>query len=79
MDLSPINAELKKKLIVCIYLHTGQCILNKHKQCIKGFKYKCMNCNYGLESMYDKCEFNECLNHKKSQEANYNEKGVYCK
>ena len=60
-----MKTKLKKKIIVCIYFHTDQCVLNKHKQCIKGFKYKCSNCDYGLESIYDKCYNNQCVNHKK--------------
>jgi hypothetical protein len=74
MDEIPINADPKKKLIVCIYLHAGECILNKYKQCEKGFKYTCFNCNYGLESMYDKCEVEECINQRNSREANSKEK-----
>ena len=45
-----------------LYLHSKEekCIYNQHGQCIKGFRYFCAYCNYGLGGMFSTCQNNKC-------------------
>ena len=45
-----------------LYLHqkTEKCVFNEYGQCIKGFRYFCVNCNYGIGGMFSPCQNRNC-------------------
>ena len=45
-----------------LYLHSKdeKCVYNQYGQCIKGFRYFCAYCNYGLGGMFSSCYNNKC-------------------
>lgn len=45
-----------------LYLHSKgeKCSYNKYGQCIKGFRYFCAYCNYGIGGMFSLCQNNKC-------------------
>ena len=47
-----------------LYLHSKseKCVFNEHGQCIKGFRYFCAYCNYGLGGIYSSCYNPNCCN-----------------
>jgi hypothetical protein len=47
-----------------LYYHpkTEKCVFNKHGQCIKGFRYFCPDCDYGMGGMFSSCLNIDCLN-----------------
>lgn len=45
-----------------LYLHpkSEKCVFNEYGQCIKGFRYFCPYCNYGLNGIYSSCHNIKC-------------------
>ena len=45
-----------------LYLHpkSENCVFNQYGQCIKGFRYFCAYCNFGLGGMYSSCHNSNC-------------------
>ena len=45
-----------------IYLHpkSDKCVFNEYGQCIKGFRYFCAYCNYGVGGMFTSCYNSKC-------------------
>ena len=45
-----------------LYLHSKdeKCVYNQYGQCIKGFRYFCAYCNYGLGGMFSSCYNDKC-------------------
>jgi hypothetical protein len=45
-----------------LYLHSKseKCVFNEYGQCIKGFRYFCSYCNYGLGGMFSLCNNIHC-------------------
>lgn len=62
------------------YYHEGKCIphdckcndkdkctcINKRQKCKYGYRYFCIECNYGINGMYSCCTNDKCTNFKKS-------------
>lgn len=46
-----------------LYLHSKneKCIFNKYGQCIKGYRYFCPHCNFGLGGMFSSCHNTNCV------------------
>jgi len=45
-----------------LYLHpkSEKCVFNQYGQCIKGFRYFCAYCNYGVGGMFSSCQNSKC-------------------
>lgn len=45
-----------------LYFHpkSEKCVFNEYGQCIKGFRYFCAYCNYGLGGIYSSCHNSKC-------------------
>ena len=45
-----------------LYFHpkSEKCVFNQYSQCIKGFRYFCAYCNYGLGGMFSSCQNSNC-------------------
>lgn len=45
-----------------LYLHpkNEKCVFNQYGQCIKGFRYFCAYCNYGVGGIYSLCHNSKC-------------------
>lgn len=45
-----------------LYLHpkNEKCVFNQYGQCIKGFRYFCAYCNYGIGGMFSSCQNSNC-------------------
>lgn len=45
-----------------LYLHpkNEKCVFNQYGQCIKGFRYFCAYCNYGVCGMFSSCQNSKC-------------------
>ena len=65
-DTPKNDVQLRNKIDIHIYMHKGDCVINKYGQCVYGYKYTCAACGFGLTSMYDKCEIRECIKQRRS-------------
>lgn len=45
-----------------LYLHSKneKCVFNQYGQCVKGFRYFCPYCNYGIGGMFSNCPNSKC-------------------
>lgn len=45
-----------------LYLHpkSEKCVFNEYGQCIKGFRYFCAYCNYGVGGLFSSCGNCKC-------------------
>lgn len=66
-----MNIDLKDKKLPSLsgmltephlYLHPSseKCVFNEYGQCIKGFRYFCAYCNYGIGGMFSSCHNTKC-------------------
>lgn len=48
--------------IAHIYVHpvNEKCVFNNYGQCIKGFRYFCPYCNFGISGMFSYCQNPYC-------------------
>lgn len=60
-DLPPSFNDMMNASHLYIHEKKDKCVFNEHGQCIKGFRYFCSYCGFGLGGMFSKCGNKNCL------------------
>jgi hypothetical protein len=64
LKIMPIQNDINNWFETHIYFHPimQKCVFNKYGQCIKGYRYFCPYCDYGIGGMFSLCLNKDCSN-----------------